>query len=83
MPVKEGYSQRNLDAQTKKETEADNSVVNMETHEEPSDPLSTKEPEKGYPKRDTDPRQAVEPASNEKNNTCTTTTGPEEASLVK
>ena len=66
MPLKEGSSLRNLDAQAKKETEADNSVINMETHEESSDPLSEKESEKGYSKRDTDPRQAVEPASNEK-----------------
>ena len=33
MPLKEGSSLRNLDAQAKKETEADNSVINMETHE--------------------------------------------------
>lgn len=66
MPLKEGSSLKNLDAQAKKETEADNSVINMETHEEPSDPISKKESEKGYSKRDTDPRQVVEPASNEK-----------------
>ena len=87
MPLKEGSGLRDLDAQAKsletEKTEADNSVINMETHAEPSDPFSEKESDKGYSKRDTDPRQVIEPASNEKNDTCTTTTGPEEASLEK
>ena len=87
MPLKEGSGLRHLDAQTKdleiEETEANNSKSVLETHEEPSDPLPKKESEKGHSKRDTDLRQIVEPASNEKNDTCKTTTGPEENSLEK
>ena len=51
-----GYASSGVDAQTKKETEADDPVNNMETHEEFFDPLSEKESEKGYSKKDTDPR---------------------------
>ena len=45
MSSKEGSNPGHLVAQTKKETEADDSMFNIETHEESSDPLSTEESE--------------------------------------
>ena len=67
-----GYTSPGVDAQTKKETEANDPVSNMKTHEEFYDPLPETEPEKGYSKKDTDPRKLAEPASNV-NKTITTT----------
>ena len=51
-------------AQTKKKTEANDPVSDMKTHEEIFDSLPEKEAEKGYSKKDTDPRKVAEAAGN-------------------